>query len=268
MGAALTYARRHALFTLAGIAGEDDLDAPDLAVQTVDPSPKSGPRAKEHGSNGAGTPAPAKTFPGSRKGTNGTPPSNLTSEASAILRDQLLAELDKSGIKDDLDAWTLRAWPMANTLTLADGDKVREAFQGTLGRLQTIADEVSADGCDPRDPLPHRLQCPWRGVCVTRRTRALWPNSLAWSADGSHAIPTICGLCNPAVSASRSATNSRSRSAGRIIANCTAPARKQTGGRRWESSRGLRARAVARDTSSCGDFRHAGKLRGGAVIDE
>ena len=35
MGAALTYARRYALFTLVGIAGEDDLDAPDLDV----PSP-------------------------------------------------------------------------------------------------------------------------------------------------------------------------------------------------------------------------------------
>ena len=31
MGAALTYARRYALFTLVGIAGEDDLDAPDMA---------------------------------------------------------------------------------------------------------------------------------------------------------------------------------------------------------------------------------------------
>ena len=30
MGAALTYARRYALFTLVGIVGEDDLDAPDL----------------------------------------------------------------------------------------------------------------------------------------------------------------------------------------------------------------------------------------------
>src|SRR5215204_2377205 len=30
MGAALTYARRYALFTLVGIAGEDDLDGPDL----------------------------------------------------------------------------------------------------------------------------------------------------------------------------------------------------------------------------------------------
>src|SRR5215469_10581492 len=32
LGAALTYARRYALFTLVGIAGEDDLDAPDLPV--------------------------------------------------------------------------------------------------------------------------------------------------------------------------------------------------------------------------------------------
>src|SRR5262245_27671009 len=30
MGTALTYARRYALFTLVGIAGEDDLDAPDI----------------------------------------------------------------------------------------------------------------------------------------------------------------------------------------------------------------------------------------------
>src|SRR3954469_10920618 len=32
MGAALTYARRYSLFTLVGIAGEDDLDAPDLGL--------------------------------------------------------------------------------------------------------------------------------------------------------------------------------------------------------------------------------------------
>jgi hypothetical protein len=30
MGAALTYARRYALFTLVGIAGEDDVDGPDF----------------------------------------------------------------------------------------------------------------------------------------------------------------------------------------------------------------------------------------------
>src|SRR5208282_5212523 len=36
MGAALTYARRYALFTLVGIAGEDDLDAPDLTGQPTE----------------------------------------------------------------------------------------------------------------------------------------------------------------------------------------------------------------------------------------
>src|SRR5271166_4460801 len=38
MGAALTYARRYALFTLVGIAGEDDLDAPDICM----PAPVTG----------------------------------------------------------------------------------------------------------------------------------------------------------------------------------------------------------------------------------
>src|SRR5712672_396835 len=33
MGAALSYARRYALFALVGIAGEDDLDAPDLMAE-------------------------------------------------------------------------------------------------------------------------------------------------------------------------------------------------------------------------------------------
>src|SRR5271170_3045957 len=39
MGAALTYARRYALFTLVGIAGEDDLDAPDLGGQRDEGAP-------------------------------------------------------------------------------------------------------------------------------------------------------------------------------------------------------------------------------------
>ena len=62
MGAALTYARRYALFTLVGIAGEDDLDAPDLAVQTSEPSPQNGPSATKATSNGQLPPATAKTI--------------------------------------------------------------------------------------------------------------------------------------------------------------------------------------------------------------
>src|ERR1700758_1306332 len=51
MGAALTYARRYALFTLVGIAGEDDLDAPDLdaSPKPAVELPRSDPRNQSNG---------------------------------------------------------------------------------------------------------------------------------------------------------------------------------------------------------------------------
>src|SRR5690349_8276618 len=49
LGAALTYARRYALFTLVGIAGEDDLDAPDLPASGRPPEAQGGPLALELG---------------------------------------------------------------------------------------------------------------------------------------------------------------------------------------------------------------------------
>jgi ERF superfamily len=54
MGAALTYARRYALFTMVGIAGEDDLDAPDLATPTK-PSlpPTNAPNERKGRLNGS-----------------------------------------------------------------------------------------------------------------------------------------------------------------------------------------------------------------------
>src|SRR5436190_8479622 len=150
MGAALTYARRYALFTLVGIAGEDDLDAPDLPVQGVELSPQNGPPATKTGSNGRMPPSTAKSLQGPRKGANGDRATLLSGETSAILRDQLLAEIAGLGAHDDLDAWTLRAWPKANSLTPPDGDKVREAFQARLARLQTVPDEdLSPAELDP-----------------------------------------------------------------------------------------------------------------------
>src|SRR6185295_6051404 len=52
MGAALTYARRYALFTLVGIAGEDDLDAPDLGAAPKPAAELLGPR--DHGKQANG----------------------------------------------------------------------------------------------------------------------------------------------------------------------------------------------------------------------
>src|SRR5215475_7505902 len=59
MGAALTYARRYALFTLVGIAGEDDLDAPDLPVTTA----YGGSAGPSHPEKMNGHAAPAATSP-------------------------------------------------------------------------------------------------------------------------------------------------------------------------------------------------------------
>src|ERR1700746_1142818 len=91
IGAALTYARRYALFTLVGIAGEDDLDAPDLAGQPGEGkgTARNGlDRGKSNGSEGAGPlGASAKT----RKPW--TPPKQtLAAEGSAALRERLLSE--------------------------------------------------------------------------------------------------------------------------------------------------------------------------------
>jgi hypothetical protein len=137
MGAALTYARRYALFTLVGIAGEDDLDAPDLAGQTVDPSPQNGPAAQENGSAGRKAKSPSRAFQAVRKDATAARAGVLSSEASKKLRDQLLAEVEGLQREDDLDAWTLRMWPKVNSLTAADGDKVRQAFQDRLTHFQS-----------------------------------------------------------------------------------------------------------------------------------
>ena len=89
MGAALTYARRYALFTMVGIAGEDDLDAPDLA----DDGPKGDKKAEIDLalSNGL-APKPADA---SRSRTRITPPvqEKLNAKESAAAKAQLIQEI-------------------------------------------------------------------------------------------------------------------------------------------------------------------------------
>jgi hypothetical protein len=175
MGAALTYARRYALFTLVGIAGEDDLDAPELAVQSVPPSPQNGPPASKRGSNGHMQTATAKMLHGPAKGPNGDRSAVLSGEDSAILRNQLLAEIAGLKAHDDLDTWTLRAWPRANILTPADGDEVRVAFQARLGRLNTIPDEdlspAERDQPTTNQEIRSRIDKSLLAIPVARRMR-------------------------------------------------------------------------------------------------
>ncbi len=95
MGAALTYARRYALFTLVGIAGEDDLDAPDLTTPTA-PTPKvDKPAENKIGDLNGGRAHSTQQFSGDRraKAASNRRKPTLEPQASASLRDQLTAEL-------------------------------------------------------------------------------------------------------------------------------------------------------------------------------
>jgi hypothetical protein len=116
-----------------------------------------------------------KSIHGPRKGHNGNRSAVLSGEASAILRNQLVAEIAGLEAHDDLDTWTLRAWPKANTLTPADGDELRLAFQARLGRLQMIRDEdlSSAEPDRPAAPqeIRSRIDKSVLAIPLTRRLR-------------------------------------------------------------------------------------------------
>src|SRR5436305_1593174 len=116
MGAALTYARRYALFTLFGIAGEDDLDAPDLngalegalplnpnsdnsgqrtALASPDRAPESRPAAAQ----------PAATGYLARRKPVRLPRVILAPERSLEVRDQLIGELARFTDTEALTTW-------------------------------------------------------------------------------------------------------------------------------------------------------------------
>ena len=93
MGAALTYARRYALFTLVGIAGEDDIDAPDLKAPVPSASAAAKPAPNRHGPLNGGQ--GHSQIPGRRGAKVVLHPAKpiLGAEASGLLRDQFLGEL-------------------------------------------------------------------------------------------------------------------------------------------------------------------------------
>ena len=142
MGAALTYARRYALFTLVGIAGEDDLDAPDLATPQQSPEPE---RPKGNGSlNGGQLHAPSPAAGRSTAKARSVPRElALGPEASAQLRDRLLGEINELASGDDAALWAHRSLPEKNKLTTADAHCIEEAFRAKLTSIATSAEDES-----------------------------------------------------------------------------------------------------------------------------
>ncbi len=131
MGAALTYARRYALFTLVGIAGEDDLDAPDLPAPTNrTPDPE---RPKAHGNGQLNGMEHRSSWQGRRNAAGLVQAAHiLSTEASAQLRDRLLTEIQGLGSGDDAAKWAHKSLADKNKLTAADAQAVENAFYAKL----------------------------------------------------------------------------------------------------------------------------------------
>jgi hypothetical protein len=156
MGAALTYARRYALFTLVGIAGEDDLDAPDL----------NDPAHVKQGSHANRSVSPAKVQPtdnaaatpqqlaAGRNGRGIVVPQKPTLDPpqSIALREQLLSEVANLGSDDQAAEWVRRAMGTKNSLTSGDAALVEAAFRSKMAAVGDAGIHPSSSGGDHLQP--------------------------------------------------------------------------------------------------------------------
>jgi ERF superfamily len=164
MGAALTYARRYALFTMVGIAGEDDLDAPDLPVNTTDngATSLSHPERTNGGAQAAATDLLARNRLG-RKPQTSKPV--LDVDASRVVRDELVNQVAVLDAADGALEWAARSVGAKNTLTAEDSSIVEAAFRN---RMQVLQPEVYSPGQAPADlPTPPAVTEPGSTGSVT-----------------------------------------------------------------------------------------------------
>lgn len=135
MGAALTYARRYALFTLVGIAGEDDLDAPDL----TDPLTETGRKfSSKPGANGGELTSDHRIVRVQEKSGSSSCRPEFSAILSASLRAELLREVEGLSSNYDAALWAQRALPAKNKLSAVDARQVEQAFQVKLATLPTV----------------------------------------------------------------------------------------------------------------------------------
>jgi hypothetical protein len=181
MGAALTYARRYALFTLVGIAGEDDLDAPDL----TNDQPK-GYNAVDAALTLSSKVAPAPV--GSTSFRLGTPniPQKLGADESAAIRAQLIRDIETLSQDEDLQPRAIAILKAKNRLLVDDAKLVEDAFASRMA-LQATSPEASAtveptsaavDITPPELPSAFTVK-PARGRGRPRKTKAAAEESAA-----------------------------------------------------------------------------------------
>lgn len=151
MGAALTYARRYALFAIVGIAGDDDLDAPDLSIgsgtSVHSESASKVEQIENPGVNGTAADGPGNRLRAKKPEARSRQPI-LAPNESAELRLQLLTEISDLSSADAATKWATTALPAKNRLTSADAQAVEEAFSS---RLSTFG---AGDGAEQSSDVP------------------------------------------------------------------------------------------------------------------
>src|SRR5262245_38167336 len=153
MGAALTYARRYALFTLVGIAGEDDFDAPDLCDAPLSLSGIDRPTKPKDGQSRMPPRTPG-SGDGRREGIKGERAVILNPDKSAALREKLLAEVGNITSADVAAAWAREALSAKNSLTASDAKLVEDAFEQRLSELSSPEAAASSNDEPPVAQIP------------------------------------------------------------------------------------------------------------------
>ena len=191
MGAALTYARRYALFALVGIAGEDDMDASELGAPAAEPSLDLGVSRRRTNRDGPAVRQAEMPARREKPAAPGTDP-HLDEEQSAQLRDQLIAEIERIGSGDEAATWAQRRLGAKNTLMPADASGVESAFAQRLSSLEerqvdpsTAQDDDRPSGSEPGEPGAAEASLP----ALRRRKPAGLPERHPVARQGA---PKVC----------------------------------------------------------------------------
>jgi hypothetical protein len=239
MGAALTYARRYALFTLVGIAGEDDLDAPDLAeggkadaADTAGMADIEGVAASSQPSDAVGERRPAAA---PRRTEKVPRPARtvLGQEQSAALREKPLADLSQLQSDDEAADWVHKNLATKNMLITADAIAVEAGFREKLATIEVASAARqerlhSAPAENPEPPVRKPFLATIEGAvavaapvtsdnasarrrriaakpfaCATRSTASSSGLSRALCAAVRQPRPITFGLLSPVLSAER-----------------------------------------------------------------
>jgi hypothetical protein len=191
MGAALTYARRYALFTLVGIAGEDDLDAPDLNLKIEPTSGESAVAnavATDRQSRSLASDEVARAASVRKESTaRSTKTTTLDPDRSAALRERLIADLAGLRSEDEAADWVHKNMPAKNTLTTDDADLVEASFREKLSAIaleSVVSEGLLADVPPENEMAQHLSTASGDSFFASELESTLAPNAFATKTPG------------------------------------------------------------------------------------